>query len=257
MISYQVLGPLGVHSAGADATPRGPKIGKVLAMLVLRPNQVVGLRAITEELWEDAPPRTAVTTVRTHVYHLRRALGPVLPTGALATEPTGYRLRVLPGETDAENFAHATERGRTLLGRGAVDEAGTVLRAALAMWRGPVLADLDPGPELGRHVDHLEELRISALELRIEADLALGRHRQLVPELRGLVATHPLHEWFHARLIDALHRAGRRSEALRAYHDLRALLDRELGIEPCADLQLLQMQVLRSADDRRPVRAAS
>ena len=245
MTAYHVLGPLSVRSEGIDRTPRGPKIGKVLAMLVLRPNVAVGMDTMIEELWEDRPPRSAVTTVRTHVYHLRRALGPALQDGALVTEPTGYRLALDAERIDAAIFARAADRGRDLQAAGATEEASAVLREALALWRGPALANLDPGPVLAAHVHHLEELRLAVLEMRIEADAALGRHRQLVPEMRGLVAAHPLHEWFHARLIEALHRAGRRSEALRAYQDLRALLRRELGVEPCGDLQRLQREVLQ------------
>ena len=253
MISYQVLGPLAVRAGGIDCTPRGPKVGKVLALLVLRGNEVVGLPGLVEELWEQRPPRTAVTTVRTHVYHLRRALDGAAPeaAAALVTEPTGYRLRVGPGELDADRFAAAVERGRLLLAAGDAEGARTVLHPALAAWRGPALANLDPGPVLARHAEHLRELRIAALELRIEADLAVGRYRQLVPELRGLVAAHPLHEWFHARLIEALRRCGRRGEALHAYRDLRAVLDRELGLEPSLDLQRLQLDLLRSGSPER------
>lgn len=245
MTSFHVLGPLAVLDGDTDRTPRGPKIGKVLALLLLRAGEVVSLRTLAEELWDDRPPRTAVTTIRTHVYHLRRALHETqCGAAALRTEPTGYRFRPLPGVLDAEAFVRATEHGCAHLGGGDPGEAATVLRAALAMWRGPALSGIDPGPVLVRHAEHLDELRIRALELRIEADLALRRHRQLVPELRGLVAAHPLNEWFHARLIDALHRSGRRSDALRAYLDLRRLLHRELGLEPSADLQRLQHAVL-------------
>lgn len=247
MESYHVLGPLAVRSGGVDCAPRGPKIRKVLALLTVRAGEGVSLRSLAEELWDDRPPRTAVTTIRTHVYHLRRALEPVASTmaEALVTEPTGYRFAVGRGQLDAEVFGRSVERGRVLLARGAAEEAATVLRTALGMWDGPALADIEPGPVLARHVEHLDELRITALELRIEADLALGRHRQLVAELRGLVVEHPLNEWFHARLIDALHRSGRRGDALRAYLDVRGVLDRELGLEPSADLQRMQQEVLR------------
>ncbi|GAA1255838.1 AfsR/SARP family transcriptional regulator [Pseudonocardia aurantiaca] len=256
MTTYHVLGPLAVRDGGTDHTPRGPKIGKVLALLLLRAGEVVSVRTLAEELWDERPPRTAVTTIRTHVYHLRKALDATEDgAGALRTEPTGYRLSHLPGPFDAHHFTRATDRGHALLRRDSPAEAATVLRTALGMWRGSALAGIDPGPVLTRHVEHLEELRVRALELRIEADMALGRHRQLVPELRGLVAAHPLNEWFHARLIDALHRSGRRSDALRAYGAVRGLLDRELGLEPSADLQRVQQEVLTSG--RTPVVAAS
>lgn len=257
MIQYQVLGPLDMRAGARIEAARGPKIGKVLALLLLRANQVVSVRTLADELWDQCPPRSAVTTIRTHVYHLRKALEAAqVPPVQLVTEPTGYRLRLEPGQLDAEVFTRAVDRGRALLGRGAAEEAATVLRGALDMWRGPALANLDPGPILTRHVEHLEESRTGALELRIEADLQLGRHRQLVAELRGLVAEYPLNEWFSARLIDALHRSGRRGEALQAFLNLRSVLDRELGLEPSADLQRLQHEVLTSGT-RGVVRAVS
>jgi DNA-binding SARP family transcriptional activator len=247
MTTYHVLGPLAVRDGSVDRTPRGPKIGKVLALLLLRAGEAVSVRTMAEELWDERPPRTAVTTIRTHVYHLRKALDDTEEgSGALRTEPTGYRFVRLPGPFDADHFVRATEQGHALLRGDSPAEAATVLRTALGLWRGTALAGIDPGPVLARHVEHLEELRVRALELRIEADMAMGRHRQLVPELRGLVAAHPLNEWFHARLIDALHRSGRRGDALRAYHAVRGLLDRELGIEPSADLQRVQHEVLTS-----------
>jgi DNA-binding SARP family transcriptional activator len=262
MTTYHLLGQLAVRDGEIDRTPRGPKIGKVLALLLLRAGEVVSVRTLAEELWDDRPPRTAVTTIRTHVYHLRKSLGGTeAGAAALSTEPTGYRFVRLPGPLDAHHFVQSTERGHALLTRpagsassagchppvlrsGAAAEASAVLADALDMWRGAALAGIEPGPVLTRHAEHLEELRVRALELRIEADMALGRHRQLLPELRGLVAAHPLNEWFHARLIDALHRSGRRGDALQAYGAVRGILDRELGVEPSADLRRVQHEVL-------------
>lgn len=258
MNTCHVLGPLAVRADGVDRTPRGPKIRKVLALLAVRAGQVVSLRTFADELWENRPPRTAITTIRTHIYHLRRSLAVATPdlADAVVTEPTGYRLAVDPRRVDATLFHRAVDRGRGLLAAGSFAEASGALHEALAMWQGSALADLTVGPVLARDVDHLDELRIDALELRIEADLALGGHRRLVAELRGLVAAHPLNEWFHARLIDALARSGRRGDALRAYLDLRHLLDRELGLEPSLELQQLQQDVLRGIDrrhgDQRP-----
>lgn len=254
MIRYNVLGPLELRSGATVYTPRGPKIGRVLALLLLQANQFVRVQTLAEELWDERPPRTAVTTIRTHVYHLRTMLerGSAIgvPAGLLATEPAGYRFAVEPGQLDCEEFDRLTDRGRALLKRGAVDQAAVVLRSALELWRGPALVNLTSGPVLCRHVDQLEESRIGALELRIEADLQLGRHRELVAELRGLVATHPLNEWFHARLIEALHRCGRRGEALQAFLDLRAVLACELGVEPSAALQRIQHEILTSGARR-------
>jgi DNA-binding SARP family transcriptional activator len=151
---------------------------------------------------------------------------------------------VAPDQLDAHVFERLVAEGRTLLADGQFEAAAQGLRGALSLWRGPALANITPGRLLEGHVAHLEELRIRAIELRIQAESALGRHRELIPDLRALVAAHPLNEWLHGRLIDALYRAGRRGEALLAYQNLRATLNEELGLEPSAELQRLQRQVL-------------
>lgn len=251
MFRFGILGPLELASAQQRYAPRGPKIRKVLALLLTRPNQVVDIDTFVEELWDDAPPRTVTTTIRTHVYHLRRMLATDsgLPAAArlLVTEPTGYLMRLGPDQLDATAFASQVERGRRALADGRAAEAAGLLQAALALWRGQALVDVPCGPVLSRHVTHLVEVRGRALELRIEADLLLGRHRELVAELTGLVAADPLNEWLQARLVEALHRSGRRGEALSRIRQLRRLLADELGLEPSGEIQLLQQQILTAA----------
>ena len=134
--------------------------------------------------------------------------------------------------------------GRELIEQRRFQEAAERLRKALGLWVGPPLSGVDVGPALEAHAAYLDELRTRALELRIQADIQLGRSRELIPELHTLISRDPLNEWFHARLIDALHRSGRRGDALHAYQRLRAVLNRELGLEPAPELQRLQSEVL-------------
>ncbi|MCG3041310.1 AfsR/SARP family transcriptional regulator [Streptomyces sp. S1A] len=248
---FRILGPLETFSDSAVHRPGGPKVRALLALLAVRANDIVEMDTLVEELWGDAPPPTAVSTVRTHVYHLRqeleRALGPeavrdLVVTGA--TGATGYSLRLQPGQLDLDAFTRLYEQGRAELRTGHREAALECLDAALGLWRGRTLADVAHGRVLAGHVARIDELRVRAQELRIEAAMRLGHHRELVPELRRLVATHPLNEWLHARLIDALHRSGRRGDALRAFHHVRAVLSEELGLEPSEDLRRLQHHIL-------------
>lgn len=257
-IHWNVLGALEVTSSRAQYTPSAPKICQVLGLLLLRANSVVSTDAVIEELWGAAPPQSAVTTTQTYVYHLRKAMAAELgigcPERVLMTRAPGYLLRLGEDDVlDAVEFERATNRGRELLESGRECEAAQELHRALAVWCGPALANVHIGSVLEGHIAHLEELRLAALDLRIQADMRLGRHRELVPELRALVAQHPLNEWFHVQLIDALNRSGRRAEALVAYQRLREILNDELGLEPSDDAQHIQRQVLRHGS---PVRLA-
>jgi DNA-binding SARP family transcriptional activator len=246
-IRYGVLGPLRLPGGMDTAALRGPKLRKLFALLLVRANRPVGMDTLVDELWDGEPPRTWLATVRTHVYHLRRLLDRQafgLGADLLATEPAGYVLRVSDDEVDAQVFLKRVGAGRALLADGAVAEAAEVLRDGLALWRGRPLTEVCPGRPLQQHIAHLEEARIGALELRICADLRLGRHRDLVAELASLVTTYPLHEWFHARYMEVLDRSGRRAEALRAYQALRAVLTEELGVDPGPEVRGLHQRIL-------------
>jgi DNA-binding SARP family transcriptional activator len=192
--------------------------------------------------------------VQTYIYHLRKiskAEKLDLPgKPLLATRAPGYLLQTEPGHVDAEIFEQLVQEGRALKEKDKPRQAAATLSRALGMWSGTALADVPQGRLLQAHAVHLQELRISALELRIQADMALGKHRELIPELRALTYAHPLHEWFHGQLIAVLSRSGRRSEALQAYQSLRALLSEELGVDPSPALQRLQQHVL--APDQGP-----
>ncbi|HEX6754713.1 MAG TPA: AfsR/SARP family transcriptional regulator [Mycobacteriales bacterium] len=221
---------------------------KVFALLATRADQMVDIDTIAEELWERRIPASAVTTIRTHVYHLRRMLaeeaGMPAVAAALTTDAAGYRLRLAPGQLDACEFDSRMDRGRRALTAGRAEEASRLLHSALALWRGAALANMPVGTVLSRYVAHLTEQRIRALELQIEADLRLARHRELMPQLRGLVAAHPLNEWFHIRLIEVLQRCGRRAEALDEIRLMRQLLADELGLELPAEVHRLQQEIL-------------
>ncbi|WP_067975119.1 AfsR/SARP family transcriptional regulator [Nocardiopsis trehalosi] len=247
---FSLLGPVRVTAGGTEHPLRGPKANALLALLLLNRSHVVDVATLVDELWEHDPPRHAVSTVRTHVYHLRRALGAAGVGGVLATRPPGYTAEIGPDRLDTEVFTRLVADGRRALAAGRHRDAADSSAAALRAWRGRPLENVAGGRLLRGHVRRLEELRVQALEQRVEARMRMGEHRALVPELRDLVAAHPLNEWFHARLIEALHRSGRRADALVAFLEVREVLDAELGVPPSAELHALQHSIL--ADDPHP-----
>jgi SARP family transcriptional regulator, regulator of embCAB operon len=248
MPEFKVLGTLEVADVNRICTPGPPKIRAVLALLVLRANRIVSVDSLIEELWSSDPPRSAITTVQTYIYHLRKMFVAehLDPPGCplISTKPAGYLIRAAPDQVDAVVFEHLLADGRDASEENRPEQAAVLLRQALGLWTGSALADVPRGNLLQAHAVHLEELRIGAIELRIRADVRLGRHHALVAELRTLVCAHPLNEWFHGELIAALSRCGRRGEALKAYQEVRAVLNSELGVDPCPELQRLQQQVL-------------
>jgi WD40 repeat protein/DNA-binding SARP family transcriptional activator len=240
-MDFRILGPLEVHGdLGAIDVP-GTKRRAVLAVLLLQANEAVSPERIAVALWGEDAPAGAVKTVQVHVSRLRKALG---DEDLLKTTPAGYRLKVEPGELDAERFEKLVERGRAALVAGRPEEAGAVLRKALALWRGPPLADLAFEPFAQVEIARLEEEQQTALEMRVEADLAAGRHAELVAELRRMVAKHPARERLAGHLMLALYRCGRQSEALEAYHEARQRLGDEAGVEPGEELHALQDAIL-------------
>ncbi|MEU8552280.1 AfsR/SARP family transcriptional regulator [Streptomyces roseoverticillatus] len=243
-----------IRHGGEVCTPTAPKTRQTLALLLFRANQAVDTSAVIDELWCDNPPRSSMTTMQTYIYQLRklfsRVTGEDTQQKILVSQPPGYCLRISEDQLDAKVFERLATEGRELLATGHVEQASRKLHEALKLWRGRTLADVSAGRLLEGHIVHLEELRITTLELRCHADLQLGAHRELVPELRSLVTEYPLNEWFHGQLITALHHAGRRGEALQAYQNLRRVLDTELGIEPSIALQSLQRDLL--AEPRLP-----
>jgi DNA-binding SARP family transcriptional activator len=208
----------------------------VLALLLLEANRVVSTDRLAEDIWGGNPPGGWVTTLQIYVLHLRRALEPDRDRGVagevLVTRGRGYLLRVGREQLDAALFQDGFAAGRAALEAGRYPEAARTLRTALGLWRGGVLADLADYAFTRPEAARLEELQLAAVEARIDADLALGRHDALTAELERLAAEHPLRERLHGQVMLALYRCGRQAEALAAYRRVRDLLAEELGIDP-------------------------
>jgi DNA-binding SARP family transcriptional activator len=243
-VEFRILGPLAVVSGEGPIRLGGPKQRGVLAVLLLRANEVVPVEQLIDALYEGAPPATAAGQVRDHVSQLRKALGSNAES-ILETRSPGYVLHVEPDALDALRFERMLEAASHEIEHGDVRAAAEHLRGALALWRGPALADLAYDSFAQPAIGRLEELRLTALERRIDADLRLGRDGALVGELEELVAAHPLREQFRAQLMLALYRGGRQAEAVGLYHEGRRLLVDELGIEPSPELRELASRILR------------
>ncbi|MFD3839054.1 BTAD domain-containing putative transcriptional regulator [Streptomyces sp. NPDC058642] len=246
---FKVLGPLEVTTA-ADArtvTPRAAKVRVVLSTLLVRPNEVVSVDGLIDELWSEQPPRTAMTTLQVYISQLRKLLQDVQPDlgrDALLTRAPGYLLRVDPGQLDLAVFEDLHRQGREALTEGDHATAADLQRKALALWRGPLLSDTPHGSLLKSMSVRLTEARLAALEQRVRAELLLGRHQEVLGELQALTTELPLHEDFHAHLMVALYRTGRQADALRTFGELRRTLVRELAIEPGRRLQQLHSRIL-------------
>ena len=245
---FLVLGPLEVEADNGPVVLGRQKERLLLAQLLTRPNQVVPVEALVLGLWGDHPPLTAAKTLQSHVVRLRRALEPARARGAagevLVTREPGYLLRVAPGALDAARFEELTTAGRRALADGSVERAGSLLREALGLWRGRAFEEFLDADFGAAESDRLAELRLVALEDRLETDLRLGRHRELAAELEGLLRDHPLRERLWAQLLLALYRSGRQADALLAYQRARKILVEELGIDPGAELRRLHAAIL-------------
>jgi DNA-binding SARP family transcriptional activator len=249
-MEFRILGPLGVWDEGGEVSLGGRKPRALLAVLLLHPNEVVSADRLIDELWGDDSPDRAHAALRVNVSRLRKALAHDL----LATRSPGYAIRVETDELDLHRFERLVDEGRSLLARGLAADASQRLHEALSLWKGPALADFTYERFAQAAIVRLEEIRLAAVELRIDADLALGRHDELVGELEALVAEHPLRERLRGYLMTALYRSGRQAEALDAYKDARRTLVDELGIDPSPALQELERAILRqdSALDVEP-----
>jgi len=243
-MQFGILGPLEVRADGRAVPLGGAKPRAALAVLALHANQPVSAERVAVALWgEDVPP-SAVKTVQVYVSRLRKALD---DPDVLLTTPAGYCLRVQPGELDAERFERQVADGREALAAGGAEHAAAQLREALGLWRGPPLAELAATPFAPTEIARLEEQHLAALELRVEADLVVGRHAELVGELQQLTTQHPWRERLHAQLMLALYRSGRQADALEAYRHAREVLVEQLGIEPGAELHDLHEAILAHA----------
>jgi len=252
-VEFRLLGPLGVQAERHDVALGGPRQRLLVALLLLRANEVVTVDRLVDDLWGDEPPAAARSSLYAYVSRLRKAIG----HDRLVDGSAGYLLRAADDEIDARRFeaALADARRRLLADPG---RAAIVLDEALALWRGPALADLSDEPALQAEITRLSELRLSALEMRIEAGLALGRHDEQIGVLESLLAREPLREHAWGQLMLALYRSGRQGDALDAYLRARSVLAEELGVDPSPELERLQQQILRQDPDlevtRRRVR---
>jgi len=248
LVEFRVLGPLEVRREGAVVRIGAARQRAVLLALLTHANRVVETDRLVEYVWDDRPPPTARTTLQSLVLRLRRVLEPP-PAGrggwqVIQAGPVGYLVNADPDTLDLLSFEALARHGREALANRRPDLASDILRAALALWRSPVLAGITAERLRSEMIPRLTERYLDALEARVEADLALGRHAELVAELRTLIAEHPLRERLHGQLMRVLQRCGRRAEALEVYRTLRHLLAAELGLEPDEELRRLHHEVL-------------
>jgi DNA-binding SARP family transcriptional activator len=259
-MDISVLGGLDVRENGVSIAPTAPKPRQVLALLAFRADQVVSVATLTEELWGAHPPRSARATLQTYVLQLRELIGAALERDpahtparsakdVLVTMPGGYLLNTCGGRSDVREFEMLAGTGYRAMDAGDFPAAARQLRDALGLCNGTPLADVHTGALLSMEVRRLEETRLCALDQRIDADLRLGRHRELLGELSVLVSRYPTHETLHGQFMLALHRSGRRTEALQTYQRLRRALVRELGLEPSAALRRLQRSMLMAGPE--------
>jgi DNA-binding SARP family transcriptional activator/class 3 adenylate cyclase/tetratricopeptide (TPR) repeat protein len=247
-VEFRVLGPLEVLAEGRPVALGGTKQRALLAVLLLHAGQVVPAERLIDDLWGDAPPNTAANALWVHVAGLRKALEPGRRKGqsgtVLVTRPPGYLLKVDREALDVARFDGLVAAARQALADGQAGQAAGLLRQALALWRGPALADLASEPFAQPWIVALEERRLTAIEDRIQADLACGRQQELVDELEALIVGHPLRERLREQLMLALYRAGRQAEALEVYRRTRKTLADQLGIDPIPALQRLEQAIL-------------
>jgi SARP family transcriptional regulator, regulator of embCAB operon len=245
-LSFSVLGPVEVDDGRYGLTPTAHKPRTLLAALLVRPNTVVSVETLTFELWGPRPPPTALRALRVYVSQLRKMLSRGGAPEWLVTRPPGYRLDVAPAALDATLFEQLCRRGRDAAGAGDCEAAVRDYSRALGLWRGPALADVRGGPVVSGAALRLDEAYIVTAERLIDLELVLGRHRDLIGRLAGLTTDHPLHEGLHARMMIALHRSGRTSDALAVYLRMRRHLLDELGCEPGSDLRAAHRAILSS-----------
>ncbi|TJZ52115.1 AfsR/SARP family transcriptional regulator [Streptomyces piniterrae] len=247
----QALGQLNAEINGVSIVPTAGKPRQILSLLALYPGRVMPVPTLMEEIWDADPPNSALTTLQTYILQLRRrlgtAMGPDSPCTAkdvLATRHGGYVLQIPPESTDVHQYERLVAAGQAAFEAGEDGRAADTLRQALDLWQGTALVDVRVGPVLAIEVLRLEESRLVTVERRIDADLRLGRHAELIVELMDLIARHPQHEGLHSQAMVALYRSGRQAAALDVYRKLRMRLIEELGVEPSPQLQRLHQALL-------------
>jgi DNA-binding SARP family transcriptional activator len=247
-LEFRVLGPLEVVDDRGTIPLGGPKQRATLAILLLNTGRVVPIERLADELYAGAVPSTALKQVQRQVSDLRKLLGAT----AIETRSPGYVMRLARDQLDLTVFEQLSRDGSDALAAGDAGRGAELLRQALALWRGPPLADLTYESFARAPIERLEEVRFAAIQQRIDADLALRRHAEVVAELEQLVSEHPLWEQFRAQLMVALYRSGRQAEALEVFRRTRETLVRELGIDPTPALQQLERRILAQDPELEP-----
>src|SRR5262245_24320955 len=240
-MEFRILGPLEVRGEDGEVRLRAGKERALLALLLLNANRTLAVDGIVDGLWGEDVPETAQKMVQVYVSHLRK----LLPRDTLRTRPPGYALAVEPEQLDLHRFETAVAEARAELEAGDAGVAAERFAEALALWRGPALAEFTGEPLAQIEAARLDDLRMYAVEGRLEAELALGRHDAAVSELEALVAQHPLRERLRSQQMLALYRSGRHAEALAGYQAFRRNLSEELGIEPSPALRELERRMLQ------------
>jgi len=251
-MEFCVLGELTVRTSAGSITVAGPRLRALLGVLLIESGRTVSADRLIEAAWDGRPPPAAAAALPSYVMRLRRALGP--EAGArVVTRHGGYAAEVAPDELDLARFESACARAIERAAGGEWAAVSELLASALTLWRGDPLANVPVGTALRDELDALTEKRLWAQHLRIDADLRLGRHQELIAELQLATATHPLRETLREQLMVALVRAGRQAEALEVYHSTRRLLVQELGVEPGAPLRELHRRILTADPSLAPV----
>jgi SARP family transcriptional regulator, regulator of embCAB operon len=234
-MQFLLLGGMEIRATTASLSI-APKPRQVLALLALKANRVTFVEEIARELWGNQRPASYLTTLQTYIYQLRRLLDVPDSEIRIVTRPNGYMIEITEDAIDVHRFEHYVGEARMLLVDDAV-AARELLDQAMCLWRGPAMADIECGEVLAGFVARLDEVRMDALEMSLEAGIRAGRHRELVGELKQLVRIHPFHEAFHAHLVLALALSGRRHEAITCFREICSVLRTELGIDPSPRLE--------------------
>ncbi|POM22841.1 Transcriptional regulatory protein EmbR [Actinomadura rubteroloni] len=251
-----VLGPLTLSTLNrVNAAPSAPKERKILVLLLLNHEQTVPVSVLIDELWGEAPPKSARTALQTHVMNVRRGLtekfglsSETVRRQVLTTSNDGYSINFGSVFFDLREYLRLIREGQNSVAAGNHHRSVELFQTAEALWQGPVLSDVEHGMPLRAEVTRLEQLRLASQETCIESELRLGRHRELIAELSRLTLQNPYHERLHEYLMLALHRAGRRVQALEVFHRLRKAMMDEVGLVPSGRVQRLQEEILHARD---------
>jgi SARP family transcriptional regulator, regulator of embCAB operon len=243
---YEILGPLRLRRGEEAAFVGARKVETLLAALLIRSDQVVAGGRLKEEIWGGSPPRRASAAMHVYVSQLRKILAhPRDSASPIVTKPPGYMLQLGPDdELDVHEFEQRLRQGRAHIQQRRHQAACASLKSALDMWVGPALVGVSGGPMIGAFVAYLEDARVECYEMLLDAQLTMGRHRELVGQLQSLISDYPLSEVFYRQLMLALYRSERQAEALRVYDNARRVLQDELGLEPGQPLRELQRSIL-------------